>query len=346
MKLIFCLFLLLSLSLLNLAQTNANKAGMTTSATNLQTPEEEEISRINAQISALYQMNKFDEAIALSKKALEESRKKLGKEHKQTITILSNLAAIYFINGDNEEAASRWRDLLKIYEKLNGQDSKEVAHVVSQLGTVSTKLRDYDSIQIYFKRALEIREKIYGAEHDLVAQSLLNLGQAYLTEREYKKAEPLLQRALEISEKASWKNDDRAIQCLDRLAMLFVMTDRGEDAVTALLKAYKIKNPNVATSDNSAMPKVITEGVLNGRAISLPKPPYPPEARNSGTSGTVVVEVTISETGKVIEAKALSGAFVLYNAALLAARQARFLPTIFEGRAVKITGTINYNFLR
>lgn len=240
--------------------------------------------------------------------------------------------------------------MLKIYEKLNRKESEEVADILNQLGTVSTKLRDYESARKQFKRALEIREKIYGSDNDLVAQSLLNLGQAYLVQQEYKKAEPLLQRAIEISERVGKENDEITIQCLDRLATLFVMNDRGEDAVAALLRADKIKNPKAAdskesSSEDSAIPKPVKGGVLNGRAIYLPKPSYPMEARGRGASGTVSVQVTIGETGKVIEAKAISGTQVFHNSAVEAARQARFLPTIFQGRAVKVTGTINYGFV-
>ena len=51
----------------------------------------------------------------------------------------------------------------------------------------------------------------------------------------------------------------------------------------------------------------ISGGVLNGKAISLPKPAYPPIARAAHASGTVVVQVLIDENGNVISARAVSG---------------------------------------
>src|SRR6266498_1535094 len=51
----------------------------------------------------------------------------------------------------------------------------------------------------------------------------------------------------------------------------------------------------------------ITGGVLNGRATSLPIPPYPPIARAAHASGSVTVEVTIDEEGNVVSARAVSG---------------------------------------
>ena len=88
----------------------------------------------------------------------------------------------------------------------------------------------------------------------------------------------------------------------------------------------------------------IPGGVLNGKALSLPRPNYPSAARSSGASGTVVVEVTIDEQGKIVEARAISGHPILQQAAVQAARLAKFSPAKLSGEPVRIKGTINYIF--
>lgn len=90
----------------------------------------------------------------------------------------------------------------------------------------------------------------------------------------------------------------------------------------------------------------INAGVLNGKAISLPKPEYPAVARAARASGRVVVQVTIDESGKVISARAVSGHPLLQAAAVQAAYGARFSPTQLSGQPVKVTGTISYNFVQ
>jgi protein TonB len=92
-------------------------------------------------------------------------------------------------------------------------------------------------------------------------------------------------------------------------------------------------------------PKTISGGVLNGKAVSLPKPAYPQIARAAKASGTVVVQVTIDESGRVVSASAISGHPLLKAAAVQAAYGARFSPTLLSGQPVKVTGTINYNFM-
>ena len=89
----------------------------------------------------------------------------------------------------------------------------------------------------------------------------------------------------------------------------------------------------------------VNAGVLNGRAVNLPKPAYPPIAKQMRASGQVAVQVFVDETGNVTAAKATSGNSLLRAPAEAAARQSRINPIIVGDRAVKATGIIVYNFI-
>ena len=105
--------------------------------------------------------------------------------------------------------------------------------------------------------------------------------------------------------------------------------------------------PDAAAGVNAqAKRRPISGGVLNGKAIVLPKPDYPADAKSAGAAGSVAVQVTIDEMGSVIEAKALSGHPLLQQPSVNAALQARFSPTSLMGEPVKVTGVIVYNFVR
>jgi TonB family protein len=105
--------------------------------------------------------------------------------------------------------------------------------------------------------------------------------------------------------------------------------------------------PNAPSSPpRTTLKEPIRGGILNGKAISLPKPAYPAIARSARASGTVVVQVIVDETGKVISARAISGHPLLQAAAVQAAYGARFSPTQLSGQPVKVTGTISYNFVQ
>ena len=90
---------------------------------------------------------------------------------------------------------------------------------------------------------------------------------------------------------------------------------------------------------------VVSGGVLNGKAISKPQPAYPPIAKAARASGTVTVSIVVDESGRVISASAVSGHPLLQQAAVAAARNARFSPTLLSGQPVKVSGVITYNFV-
>ena len=111
--------------------------------------------------------------------------------------------------------------------------------------------------------------------------------------------------------------------------------------------SLKIEPPvvGVKTVEPGSSGTTVEGGVLNGKALSLPKPAYPPIARAAHASGTVVVQVLIDEEGNVAAAQALSGHPLLQAVSVAAARQAKFSPTMLEGEPVKVAGVIQYNFV-
>ena len=91
--------------------------------------------------------------------------------------------------------------------------------------------------------------------------------------------------------------------------------------------------------------KVLTSGVLNGKAMKLAKPAYPAAARAERASGSVNVQVLIGEDGSVHTAQAISGSPLLQWAARSAACESKFAPTTLQGDPVKVSGVVTYNFV-
>jgi protein TonB len=91
-------------------------------------------------------------------------------------------------------------------------------------------------------------------------------------------------------------------------------------------------------------PVIVSLGVVNGRATSLPKPSIPAAAKVAKVGGTVAVRVLIDENGNVVSASAVSGNEMLRQASESAARSAKFTPTLLSGAPAKASGVINYNF--
>jgi hypothetical protein len=120
--------------------------------------------------------------------------------------------------------------------------------------------------------------------------------------------------------------------------------------LSSLLKDLYISQtaPGTISETPQSNPSDITAvmfGNLTTRAEYLRKPNFSPIAKQSGASGQVVVSVTIDKTGKVIEAKAITGHPLLRTPAEAAARQSYFLPFKVGNKVVFAKGTIIFNFI-
>lgn len=130
---------------------------------------------------------------------------------------------------------------------------------------------------------------------------------------------------------------------------------------TALCAALLAALALSATAQNA--PRVVNGGVVNGKAVSLPKPAYPASAREAGISAVVAVNIVISENGDVVSAIAelndqrerfdvdgtkldpIPADPTLRDLAESAARMAKFAPTRLNGEPVQVKGRLVYSFV-
>jgi TonB family protein len=134
--------------------------------------------------------------------------------------------------------------------------------------------------------------------------------------------------------------------------LAFVRSDKDESEAVQFWQtirySIKVEGIVIETMSSNLEPSEIGKidgGVLNGNALALPKPDYPPIARAAHAAGTVVVRVVIDEEGNVTSARAISGHPLLQAASVGAARYAKFSTTFLKGEPVKVTGVITYNFV-
>jgi TonB family protein len=102
--------------------------------------------------------------------------------------------------------------------------------------------------------------------------------------------------------------------------------------------------PPTATPQKIEPPEMVQGGLLNSKAIELPEPEYPEEAKKARAGGRVIVSVIVDETGKVISAEVEDGPIQFRRVALEAARKARFKPLLVGGQPVKVSGVLSYLF--
>lgn len=87
------------------------------------------------------------------------------------------------------------------------------------------------------------------------------------------------------------------------------------------------------------------KGDVKTKAVYLPKPEYPLEARQTGAEGIVKVRISLDQGGAVETAKVISGDPLLNGAAESAAKRSKFrIARDAGGNAVKIDGVLEYSF--
>ena len=106
-----------------------------------------------------------------------------------------------------------------------------------------------------------------------------------------------------------------------------------------------LKAPPAGSQAGGAPSRVRVGGaVQSANLISQVAPIYPPLAKQARIQGEVVLEAVISREGDVSNLKVVSGHPLLVEAALTAARQWKYRPTLLNGQPVEVVSQVTVPF--
>ena len=316
----------------------------------------QEVKKLDAEVVRLFQQGKYEEALPIAQKVIQIKEKELGKDHIETAKALRNAGFIYYFLNNQKEAEKNFEGALEIFEKLTAPTKEEnllTADVLERLAYIKYGFGKRESMEFFFEKALLAYEKA-GEKDSLKASKILfSLGNLKSAKREFGKASNLFEQALAIRvKKLGEKNSDTIVAFKSSACVL--KKDDKEKQIKRIKETYfptaeLAENGNLKwLEDKTEKDSKSTEsGVINGKALSLPKPAYPVEARKVRADGSVNVQVEINEKGDVVYA---CGAFntvhrSLIEAAEAAAYGAKFSPALLNGKPVKFSGIIVYNFI-
>ena len=348
----FCSFVVLSQQPQTASQSNQRAS----------TAEVAEESQLTTSLVELYKAGKFDQALPVARRLVELREKMFGPEDPVVGIALSNLAEIYRAKKKYDEAQPLYRRSLAILERDPKANSQSLSNVLEALAEFAFTKRDYKSSSGFLARALAVKEAAVGMADPSLIPLLHHLANTFQAQQQFDQAEPLYLRSLTIAEQRIGKRDPETISMMKDYACLDLRarkpapmgpqqeqeTDESGAAAKSLKRRascwlFRFKDD----CEKSAGAGTRKADVVNGRAISLPRPAYPPPARADRAAGMVFVAVLIDEEGKVIEAKTVCGGPpLLLEAAKFAARAAKFTPTTVDGKPKQVDGVITYNFVR
>ncbi len=108
----------------------------------------------------------------------------------------------------------------------------------------------------------------------------------------------------------------------------------------------RLSTPNpVFTAPVEGEPLKISAGVLAANSTHKENPVYPPDAKQKGTQGAVVLHVLVSEVGTVDQISAISSPDdALTRSAIDAVRQWTYKPFLLNGTAVPVESTVTVTY--
>ncbi len=301
-----------------------------------QTDEKETLKQLNQKVLVLYRSQKFDDALKLAQQAIDLSLKIYGTEKPETAETYRNLGVMFQETKKHKQSTENLQKAVDIYQKMPDSKYEELI-LAYQILAYSQFLdnRKVESEGNYLK-AIEVSENKFGKESKESFLATLNLANIYVRLKKIEKANEFYLKSYTL-----------AIKKFGRESIEF---EQVEDSRSCLVSAQKNNSANEKAFIESRK-KILGENdeqgsrILNGKAKSLPLVPYPFEAKSKRISGMVSVRVKTDEQGNVIEARTVCGHPILGKASEQGALRAKFAPTLRDGKPIKVSGNIIYNFV-
>lgn len=294
---------------------------------------------INQEIVEKYKEGKFKDALESAEKSLALTTEILGENDKETAFVYANIGEIYIVRKKYDDAAENFQKSVSILEKAEGNNELNILKHLSRLGTALALDGKEKEAEAVFEKSITTAEIKYGKESSEIIPYLKTMTDFFIYAKEFDKAEELFIRRYLLSRKLFGDKSEE----LEGISDQFHCFTSWSYDLKEGKKSFERFNSAVKTDTDDAA----RLSIINGEAISLPKPQYPVEARRTGSGGVFNIKVEINEEGKVTSAKSIcsGGNKYLNKASEEAALRAKFQPTTVNGKPVKVTGIVVYRYV-
>jgi tetratricopeptide (TPR) repeat protein/primosomal replication protein N len=285
---------------------------------------------------------KLDSALTLNKEALEIGITAYGPDSPLVALVHNNLGVVYRAKEKYTDAIASFEEAARVFAVAGSSWTLQRILSIEALAVTLRLSGDHLRAEKTYLLAIAVAEAAYGVDSFEMFSPTLGFAKHLAISGKLHRADDFYIKAYRIAYK---NRSDAELESVEDSRNCFVFgQNRDEigryffgDALSAVREDIDRANPAVRS--------VRSGGIVNGRAISLPKPAYPMTVTRPRPAGIVNVRVLIDTEGKVIEAKATCGHPELAKVSVSAARRSMFSPTLIDGKPVKVSGVIVYNFV-
>ena len=313
--------------------------------------DEESLKQANQNLMESYKAKDYDKALNFARQILDLNIKIYGAENEETALAYSNLGKLYYIKQKQKESAENYQSALEIYKKDFQKNAEIVAATMQKIGNVlmsdyfNLDRQKFEKAEEMYLRSLEIMETKFGKDGKEIIPHLKSLVDfySYISKNDEKiidKTQELFIRYYLTTAKNNPDNEDALPSIEDSFVCFLSQSVSSQKRAAERMKQFAEATKSVRKAED-----VVKSDVINGTALKLEKPEYPSAARAVRASGSVLVRVLVDEKGTVIKANSFCGHPLLRVGAAQAALKSKFSPTLVDGKPVKVTGIIVYNFV-
>ncbi|MES1240655.1 MAG: serine/threonine-protein kinase [Acidobacteriota bacterium] len=179
----------------------------------------------------------------------------LGPGHEEVeIRVQRSLGAAALAEGDNREAARRYRRALTLAERLWGRESLRLPQILNDLAVaVGSQEGGSEAAMALLRRALEIGEHAFGADSPIVIGPLTNLASELASAGLYQEALGLTRRAVLIQERYYGPRYRDMAYPLVLSGQILIVLDRPGEALERLDRAMALVREGYGEQHHLAM---------------------------------------------------------------------------------------------
>ena len=122
-------------------------------------------TEIIQRVTKLVDEGKYQEAIPIQAKLVEDTQRILGMEHPCVATTINNLAFLYFKAGEYAKAEALYQQALLIRQKTLGPDHPDTIASLNNLAFLYYETGEYAKAEPLCQLALDIERKIRDPDH-------------------------------------------------------------------------------------------------------------------------------------------------------------------------------------
>lgn len=262
---------------------------------------------------------------------------------------LVQMARFYRALGDFARPEELYRQALTAAKLALGSNTVAYAAYKHEVAGYYHARRKYDLAEVYYKEAFTQRVYEFGREHVEVGESINDLGILYENKAAFDKALLYYEHALAIREKLLGSDHLKTIETVEHLARLLNKTHKGARAHQLAARAQSVRQRLVDRYNIGEIePGEIYTPHEVRRELAIDyrvEPDYTDEARIARHEGSVVLQVTIDNSGRPQHFRLLrSLGLGLDEQAVTAVHQWRFRPVRKDGKRVAVLANLEILF--